>query len=152
MDLDLLQRLIALMKEGELTELEYEDEESKVRLSRKQDLALAGPAAPPAPAGAVAPAHGQPAAPAAARPETEAGVNLFRAPMVGTFYRAPSPEAEPYVQVGDRVNPESVICILEAMKVMNEIKAEMSGEIVAVLLESGEPVEYGQPLFKIRTA
>jgi acetyl-CoA carboxylase biotin carboxyl carrier protein len=74
----------------------------------------------------------------------------IKSPMVGTFYRAPSPESPPYVQVGDRVNPDSILCIVEAMKLMNEIKAELSGTILDILVENGQPVEYGQPMFKIR--
>lgn len=74
----------------------------------------------------------------------------IKSPMVGTFYRAPSPESPPYVQVGDRVNPDTILCIVEAMKLMNEIKAELSGTILDILVENGQPVEYGQPMFKIR--
>jgi len=73
-----------------------------------------------------------------------------QSPMVGTFYRAPSPESPPYVQLGDHVNPDTVLCIVEAMKLMNEIKAEMSGTVVDILVENGQPVEYGQPMFKIK--
>lgn len=148
MELELLQRLIALMKESELSELEFENEQLKVRIARRLE-----PAAAPAPplAGNPAPIRAPAAQPAAAA-GLAPGILEFRAPMVGTFYRAPSPEAEPYVEAGDHVGPETVLCMLEAMKVMNEIKAECSGEVVAVLAENGEPVEYGQPLFHIRTA
>lgn len=150
MDLDLLQRLVALMKDGELTELEFEDETQRVRLSRRREV-VAGLPLPAAAAPFLAPAPA--AAPsAAAAAANEPGVAVFRAPMVGTFYRAAGPEAEPYIQVGDRVGPQTTLCILEAMKVMNEIKAEMSGEVVAILVENGEPVEFGQPMFKIKTA
>lgn len=74
----------------------------------------------------------------------------INAPMVGTFYKSPSPEADPYVKVGDKVNNDSIVCILEAMKLFNEIQAEVSGEIVEILVEDGQMVEYGQPLFKVK--
>ncbi|MGB0333137.1 MAG: acetyl-CoA carboxylase biotin carboxyl carrier protein, partial [Planctomycetota bacterium] len=80
-----------------------------------------------------------------------AGVEEITSPMIGTFYASPSPDADPFTAVGDRVGDESVVCIIEAMKVMNEIKAECSGEIVEILVENGEPVEYGQPLFLVKT-
>lgn len=82
--------------------------------------------------------------------EVDKNVMEIKSPMVGTFYRAPSPESAPYVQVGDRVNPDTILCIVEAMKLMNEIKAELSGTILDILVENGQPVEYGQPMFKIR--
>ncbi|MBN1903161.1 acetyl-CoA carboxylase biotin carboxyl carrier protein [Candidatus Sumerlaeota bacterium] len=82
--------------------------------------------------------------------EVDKNVTEIKSPMVGTFYRAPSPESPPYVQIGDRVNPDTVLCIVEAMKLMNEIKAETSGAIVDILVENGQPVEYGQPMFKIK--
>ena len=91
-----------------------------------------------------------PPAPAPAAPPES--LHTITAPMVGTFYRSPSPEAESYVEVGHRVTPDTVVCILEAMKVMNEIKAEISGEIVEILVENGEPVEFVQPLFVIKKA
>lgn len=102
-----------------------------------------------------------PAAPAAVReaPQTvappaekkkEDNYTEIKSPMVGTFYRAPSPESPPYVEVGDHVNTETVLCIVEAMKLMNEIKAEMRGQIMEILVENGQPVEYGQPMFKVK--
>jgi acetyl-CoA carboxylase biotin carboxyl carrier protein len=94
-----------------------------------------------------------PAPAAAAQPAADEGqIVLIKSPMVGTFYTAPSPEAAPYVKVGDHVGPDTTICIVEAMKVFNEIPAETSGKIVAVLVENGDPVEYGQPLFKVDTS
>ena len=104
-----------------------------------------------APAAAVAPQAA--AAPAAAEPEPAApkrGEEIL-SPMVGTFYRAPSPDTSPFVEVGDRIGRESVVCIVEAMKVMNEIKAEVEGEILEILVQNGEPVEFGQPLFLVRS-
>jgi len=82
--------------------------------------------------------------------EEDKNIVEIKSPMVGTFYRAPSPESPPYVQAGDRVNPETVLCIVEAMKLMNEIKAEMSGTVMDILVENGQPVEYGQPMFTIK--
>ena len=160
MDTDLIERLLTLMTEGGLTELVYEKDDVKVKLSRRQDSGggggtiyvptgapMAAPAAAPA---APAPAAAAPAAAEAAPAEDEAGVEYFRSPMVGTFYRSSSPDADPFIRVGDRVEEGTVVCILEAMKVMNEIQAEKSGEIAEVLVENGEPVEFGQPLFTLR--
>lgn len=160
MDTDLIERLLTLMNEGGLTELVYEKDDVKVRLSRRQESGNGGstvvvPAATAAPmAAAPTPAAPAPAAVAPAAPATdeEAGVELFRSPMVGTFYARPNPDSDAFVRPGDQVNGESVLCILEAMKVFNEIQAEMSGEIVACLVQDGEAVEFDQPLFKIRTS
>jgi acetyl-CoA carboxylase biotin carboxyl carrier protein len=89
---------------------------------------------------------------AGAPPASATGEIEVKSPMIGTFYRAPSPEAASYVEMGTEINPESVVCIIEAMKVMNEIKAEVKGIITQVLVENGKPVEFGQPLFKVRPA
>jgi acetyl-CoA carboxylase biotin carboxyl carrier protein len=154
MDLKLLHRLIRIMKKGDLQELEVEDREGgiKVRLSR-------GKEAPPTPmlhvvqaSGVAGPASAAPAAAAAqgeAGPAKPAG-HTIASPMVGTFYRAAAPDAEPFVQVGTRIKPETRLCIIEAMKVMNEIKSEVSGEILEILVENGEPVEFGQPLYLVK--
>lgn len=151
-DLELIERLLGLMKAEDLAELEWQDGEVRVRLARS----VAQPASPPvvtvAPSGAPipqpAPELGQPTAPAAEA--VEQGVRVFTAPMVGTYYSAPNPDAEPYSEPGDHLQEDSVLCILEAMKVMNEITADCSGELLEILVENGEPVEFGQPLFKIR--
>ncbi len=153
MDLKLLHRLIRIMKKGDLQELEVEDREGgiKVRLSR-------GKEAPPPPMLHVvqAPASGgyAPAAPAAPEARGEAASkpagHPITSPMVGTFYRSSAPDAEPFVQIGARIKPETRLCIIEAMKVMNEIKSEISGEILEILVENGEPVEFGQPLFLVK--
>jgi len=154
MDLKLLHRLIRIMKKGDLQELEVEDKEGgiKVRLSR-------GKEAPPPPMvhvvqAAGAQGHAAPA-PTAASPGAEAAAarpagHPITSPMVGTFYRSSAPDAEPFVQVGARIKPESRLCIIEAMKVMNEIKSEVSGEVLEILVENGEPVEFGQPLFLVK--
>lgn len=141
------------MKEGGLTELHFAQGDVEVRLSRQLQaapvaapvVAVAPAALPPAPA--AAPAAPPPAAPVAATPDT---ADYFRSPMVGTFYRRPNPESENYVDAGDAVQAETVICLIEAMKVFNEIKAEFRGTILEVLVQDGETVEYNQPLFKIR--
>lgn len=146
LDIKLVKQLMALMQEGGLTELHYAEGEVEIRLSRQAEAA---PAAAPAPAPALpAPAAAAPP-PAPAAPAAEAG-EVFRSPMVGTFYRRPNPESENYVDAGDAVQPDSVICLIEAMKVFNEIKAEFRGTILEVLVQDGETVEYNQPLFKIR--
>lgn len=151
-DTDLIQKLLTLMDQGGLTELLFEQGDCKIKLSRRQEsgppVLVSGGA--PVAAPAVAPtATAVPVATAAA--EEEAGVEFFRSPMVGTFYRRPNPDADPFCNAGDRINEDSVMCIIEAMKVFNEIKAEMTGEIVEVLVQDGDTVQFDQPLFKIRT-
>ena len=165
MDLKLIRNLIRLMERGEVTELEIEDEKAglSVRLQRgpqagsgPQVVMVPGSAhphgavpAPAAPAAAApAPASGE-AAPAAGADRAE-GLIEITSPMVGTFYRSPSPESDPFVGTGDVVEEETVVCIIEAMKVMNEIRAECRGTIVELLVDNGEPVEFGQPLYLIR--
>lgn len=155
MDLKLIQRLVALMARADLSLVDIDDPQSglKVRLKRGYKPAAAqmpvvhvsGGGAPAPLAAVAAPAVAAPAAEAAPAPSGRP----FKSPLVGTFYRAASPEAEPFASVGSQVGPETVLCIIEAMKVMNEIKAETSGRIVEVLVENGAPVEYGQPLFLI---
>jgi len=153
MDIKDLKDLIELMNQNELLELEVVEDNKKIRLKKMYEggakivpMPMAGaPAAPAAPVAASAPA-----APAAA-PAAESGV-MIKSPMVGTFYRSASPETPSYVEVGDSVNGETVVCILEAMKVFNEIRAEMEGKITKILVENGEAVEYGQPLFLVEPA
>lgn len=162
MELKLIQRLVQIMRRGEVTELEIDDTESglHVRLKRgpepgNQQAPVVhvtqggGPGMPAGmPAAAPGPAAAPPGAAPPAAPEEPAGTP-FLSPMVGTFYSAASPESEPFAVVGTTVKPDSVLCIIEAMKVMNEIKAETSGKVVEVLVENGEPVEFGQPLYLI---
>ena len=160
MDLNLLRKLVRLMDRGELTELEIEDEKEglRVHLRRRGEDASAPPTVQVLGGGApaaMAPVPVAGAAPTAgAAPEAAAGpppgTEEFTSPMVGTFYRAPSPDAAPFSEVGTKFTPDSVLCIVEAMKVMNEIKAEVSGEIVEILVENGDPIEFGQPLFLIK--
>lgn len=161
MDVKLIQKLVKLMQDGEVFELELEDDKAGTRLRLKRGHGEAqAPALPllhvmhgggmpmAAPAPAAAPQAAPTAAPAE-KPAAAKGVTI-NSPMVGTFYRASSPEAEPFVRVGTRVDLDKTLCIIEAMKVMNEIKAEISGEILELLVENGEPVEFGQPLFLVK--
>ncbi len=151
MDLRKLKKLIDLVEESGIAELEITEGEEKVRITRTHaggQVMYAPPvqqvAAAPAPAAAPA-ASAPPAAPEAAVPEGHA----VKSPMVGTFYRAPSPGAKPFVEVGQSVNPGDTLCIIEAMKLLNEIEADQAGVIKAILVENGQPVEYGEPLFII---
>ena len=136
MDFDKIERVLTIMKENKLSEFTYE-ESDKFKLTLKQ-----GSDAPVA--FASAPAAGQ--APAASAPAVSASV--IESPIVGTFYASPSPDAENYIKVGDEFQEGSILCIVEAMKVMNEIKAEFAGKITKILVEDGSPVEYGQALFE----
>lgn len=149
MDLRKLKTLIDLVSESNVSELEITEAEGKVRIVKASPAAPAVVAALPeqavpvaAPAAAVATATPAPAEPAAAG-------FVVKSPMVGTFYRSSSPGGSPFVEVGQKVNEGEVICIIEAMKILNEIEAEKSGTITQVLGENGQAVEYGQPLFVI---
>ena len=150
MDLRKIKTLIQLLQESELAEIEIRDGEESVRLSRASTVTTA-PAAPAVAVMAAPPASPEPmAAPEPAPPAQPEGEQVT-SPMVGTFYAAPSPTSPAFVKVGDRVNAGDVLCVIEAMKTMNHIESEYSGEVAAVLVENSEPVEYGQPLFIIRT-
>jgi acetyl-CoA carboxylase biotin carboxyl carrier protein len=147
MNLEQLKQLIDLMKEANLVELELEGEGYKVKIRKGERGGLTGGGTESAEA--VSPKKGQePASPAALTPK----VVEFRSPLVGTFYRASKPDAEPFADVGDPVGPDKVLCIVEAMKVMNEIKAEMTGRIREILVKNGQAVEYGEPLFLIEVS
>ena len=141
-----IKELMALLENSSLSALEVQQDDVKVRLE-KPAVTVAAPVSVPAPAPVAAPAPA--AAPAAAPAPADAG-KAINAPIVGVFYAAPSPDSEPYVSVGKRVKKGDVVCIIEAMKCMNEIQAEEDGEITAVLANNGELVEYGQPLFAIK--
>lgn len=152
-DLKKVRELINLMKENDLIEIEISDGDKKIHLKRPQQggiVQMAPSPVLPAPQTTHAPA----AEPEKPKVETtapkESGLLEIKSPVIGTFYAAPNPEAPPYVNVGDKVKPDTVVCIVEAMKVMNEIKAETAGTIVEVLVKDGQSVEYGQPLFKVR--
>jgi acetyl-CoA carboxylase biotin carboxyl carrier protein len=154
MDIAELKKLVKLMNENELVELEIEEQGAKVRLKKAPAIqgfaAQAAGALPPGWSPALAaPVAATPVAPAAPSGPPP-GTLEIRSPIVGTFYKSASPEAPAYVSVGDRVKPDSVVCIIEAMKVMNEIKAELSGEIIEVLVDNGQAVEFDQVLFRVR--
>jgi len=147
MDLQDVMKLLELMEARHLEEIEVEQGETRIRLRKGG----APPVVVPIAAAPVAAANPQ-AVPAASDAEKAAEANLVKitSPMVGTFYRAASPDAEPFINEGDHVTPDQVICIIEAMKVMNEIKAEREGDVVSILIENGESVEFGQPMVTIR--
>ncbi len=147
MDLDLVRQVINLVEQANISELEVEQEGLRIVVKKHNVTQLIQ--APPQPVTAQVPAQPQPEE-AATPEEPPIDLHVITSPMVGTFYRAPSSEDEPFVKVGDTVNENTVVCILEAMKVMNELKAGTSGQITAILVENGQPVEYGQPLFHVR--
>jgi acetyl-CoA carboxylase biotin carboxyl carrier protein len=156
-NLDELRELIALLRDNGLAELELEREDFRVRLRREGANAHQpnGPAnPPPIPIPVIDPVLRAPEPPAAEAKKTEEApdqdLHLITSPIVGTFYRSPSPTADAFVKIGSNVEPDSVVCIIEAMKLMNEIQAEAAGEVVKIYVENGQPVEYGQPLFGIR--
>lgn len=147
MDIRKIKKLIELLEESGIEELEIREGEESVRISRgssKQPVPYYAAAPQPAPAPAPAPA-----AEAAAPQNNEPSGHLVRSPMVGTFYRSPSPGSASFVEVGRTVKAGEVLCIVEAMKMMNQIEADKSGTIDAILVEDGEPVEFDQPLFSI---
>jgi acetyl-CoA carboxylase biotin carboxyl carrier protein len=150
LDLKVIKQVVDLMKRSELSEFEFEEEGFKLRLSRKNGDAPTQfiQAAPASLAHATA---GAAPAAAAAAPAEETGIATIKSPMVGTFYTAASPESPIFAKIGTKVGNDSIVCIIEAMKVMNEIQSEISGTITEVLIENGEAVEYGQPLFKVKT-
>lgn len=156
MDLKDIKAIIDLMRRNSIAEFELERQDFKIRLKRMPEISYPVAAeeqvgAVPAAGRPIAAAPAQALAPAAPSATQPGAVELeIKSPMIGTFYRAPSPESAPYVEVGSEVNPDTVVCIIEAMKVMNEIKAEAKGIITQVLVENGKPVEFGQPLFKLR--
>src|SRR5205807_305973 len=140
-----LKKLIDLVQESGIAELEITEGEEKVKIVKGGPVSMM-----PAPASAMAPpAASRPAPAAAPAAEAETGQegHVVKAPMVGTFYRSPSPDAKVFVEVGQAVKEGDTICIIEAMKLMNEIEADASGSVKAILVENGQPVEYGQPLF-----
>jgi acetyl-CoA carboxylase biotin carboxyl carrier protein len=168
-DLKELRELVEFLKAHQISEFDMEQPELKVRLKfagstpaapagggvdlgQLAQLMASGASGPAAatPVAASAPAEAAPTA-AAAEADPYAGAHIVKSPIVGTFYDAPSPDADPFVAVGDQVENGKVLCIVEAMKLMNEIESDAAGEIVAVLSKPGQPVEYGQPLFAIKT-
>ena len=150
-DVRKIRRLIELMNEHDLQEMDLRQGDMRIQLRRASETFIAGnPVVGPQMATAPAPAPSAPPTPAAA-PADDPNVTVVKSPMVGTFYSASDPDSPPYVKVGDPIGKETTVCIVEAMKVFNEIQAEVAGTITAVLVENGEPVEFGQPLFKVKT-
>jgi acetyl-CoA carboxylase biotin carboxyl carrier protein len=163
LDLKQIKQIIDLMKRSELTEFAVEEEGFKLKIRRGTNGVpvitssagltapfVAGPDASAASATTPAAAATAGLFSAAGGDKEEPGISYIKAPMVGTFYRAPSPESPPFVEVNAKVSENSVVCIIEAMKIMNEIQAEAKGTVVEILVENGQPVEYGQRLFKIK--
>jgi acetyl-CoA carboxylase biotin carboxyl carrier protein len=151
MDLRKLKKLIDLVQESGIAELEITEGEEKVKIVKGGAVSISTVAPVSAPAAAeprpAASAAAPAAAPTAAEVPSGQEGHVVKAPMVGTFYRSPSPDAKPFVEVGQAVKEGETICIIEAMKLMNEIEADASGVVKAILVENGQPVEYGQPLF-----
>jgi acetyl-CoA carboxylase biotin carboxyl carrier protein len=150
-NMDELQQLADLVNQHGFTDFEFENENIRVRLSKQAAVAMV---APPVAQQTPAPAPALSGAAASAAPEpaldSDAGLHKIVSPIVGTFYRSAGPDKEAYVKEGSTVSPESTVCIVEAMKLMNEIQADTSGEIVKIYVENGQPVEYGQPLFGVK--
>lgn len=150
MDIRKVKKLIELLEESGIDELEIHEGEESVRISRHSQQAVAPQQYVQAPmAAAPAPAAAPAAAPVAEAAPAEPSGHLVRSPMVGTFYRSPSPESPAFVEVGQTVKAGDVLCIVEAMKMMNHIEADKSGVIQAILVDNGQPVEFDQPLFSI---
>jgi len=154
-DLKILKQLVKLMSDNDLTEVDIQDEGERVKLRRGHKgpevqyvtpgaaVGAAPPPPPPVPTGGTSPPPG-------GGQVSDDGLVPIESPMVGTFYRSPSPDADPFVSDGEQVDEESVVCIVEAMKVFNEIKAETRGTIARVLVDNGQSVEFGQPLFLVK--
>lgn len=144
MDLEKIKRLIQLMNDENLVEVEIEEEGKRIKLRKKEEhgekVISFSPQAPVS----------QPSSPQVQTEEQ--GIIYIKSPMVGTFYRAPAPDAPPFVEVGDEVDVGQTVCIIEAMKLMNEIKSEIKGKILEVLVENGSPVDYGDNLFKVKVS
>jgi acetyl-CoA carboxylase biotin carboxyl carrier protein len=151
MEIEHIRDLIGLMKENDLTEVRIIEGDTRLLLKRGKDVSeIPMVAAPIAPVQQMAQAAMPAQASAAPVAAMESGVTID-SPMVGTFYTAPAPDVDVYVRVGDHVNPDTVVCIVEAMKVMNEIKAEVSGTIEKILVQNAQAVEFGQPMFRIKS-
>jgi acetyl-CoA carboxylase biotin carboxyl carrier protein len=154
MDIRKVKKLIELLEESDIAEIEIHEGEESVRISRASSMPIAVPAPAPAPIPAPAPA---PAAPAFSSPAEESGAaapeeisgHQIKSPMVGTFYRAPSPGAKNFVEEGQQVSAGDTLCIIEAMKILNQIESDKAGTVKRILVDNGEPVEYNQPMFII---
>jgi acetyl-CoA carboxylase biotin carboxyl carrier protein len=151
-DVRKIRRLVELMKEYDLSKIDLQQGDTRVQIRRGGEPVVTAPVGRPAAHEPPPPEASRKAPAAAAEPKADdEHIVLIRSPMVGTLYAAPDPDSPPYIKVGDPVGPETVVCIVEAMKVFNQIPAEASGRIIAVLVENGAPVEFGQPLFKVDT-
>jgi acetyl-CoA carboxylase biotin carboxyl carrier protein len=148
MNISEIRKLVEIIRENDLVEFEMDEGDFSIRIRRGHEAGMLTAPVQYAPAPVATPAP-PPAAPTAAA-AVETGVSLIKSPMVGTFYRSPSPDSQPFITEGSKVVPDSVVCIIEAMKVMNEIQSEISGTVLEVLVGDGEAVEYGQPLFKVK--
>jgi acetyl-CoA carboxylase biotin carboxyl carrier protein len=152
MDLNLIRKLIKLVDSSDVTDLEIEENGIRVKIAKKirglqtitQPQILSS--------SQIVSASAQKTEETTVKEETKEKLHQIHSPIVGTFYRAPAPDADPYVQIGDMVSQGSVLCIVEAMKLMNEIESDVSGKIVKILVENGKPVEYNQPLFLVQTS
>jgi len=154
MDLNLIKKLIKILEASEVTDLEIEENGTRVKLAKKVRVmqAVSFPQSP-----MTAPSNQQTSVSVSKTEEKRAvdehaGTHEIKSPIVGTFYRAPAPDADAYIQVGDSITVGSVLCIVEAMKLMNEIESDVSGKVIKILVENGKPVEYNQPLFLIQTS
>ncbi len=151
LDLKELRRLLRLLEKRNIAEFEIEDEKMRLRVVRG-GVRAAPAGAPLVEVTPVAVASAAAAAPLPAKPAADANLAYVTSPFVGTFYRSPSPDAPPFVEVGSAIREGQALCIVEAMKLMNEIEADTAGTIVEILVENGKPVEFGQKLFKVRKA
>ena len=159
-DIDDLKQLVEFLKENQVAEFELDQGDQKIRLKFKQpeqpapiaQVIAGSPAMMAAPAPVTAAVSAAAPAPVAPAADPDAGLHIIKSPIVGTYYGSPSPGASAFVSPGDRVEKGQVVCIVEAMKLMNEIESDASGEVVKVLVTNGQPVEFGQPLFAVRTA
>ena len=155
MDLKAIKQIVDLMKKSELTHFEIEEDKFKLSISRENGVPIVATPTHTYPPVPVAPNNVSPALSPSVTEKTapceELGVTYIKSPMVGTFYRAPSPEASNFAEINDIVNPDSVVCIIEAMKVMNEIQADLSGNVLQFLVNDGDAVEFGQNLVKVKS-
>jgi acetyl-CoA carboxylase biotin carboxyl carrier protein len=153
-DVERIRKLVELMKEHDLNEIDLRESRHRIRIQRGVAMQYAAPMMAAAPPPVAAPAQAAPAAGSGGKSVAMDGPNItvIKSPMVGTFYARANPKANPFVKVGDRVDTNTTVCIVEAMKVFNEIPAEVRGTIVAVLVEEGEAVEFDKPLFKVDTS
>jgi len=149
LNLDEIRELAELVIEHGFTDFEFENENIRVRLSKSAGTPAVQSAPVPAPP-SITPAAAQAEAVTAPVVDADAGLHKITSPIVGTFYRSPGPDKDPYVSEGSNVSAETTVCIVEAMKLMNEIQAEVSGRVEKIYVENGQPVEFGQPLFGIK--